>query len=427
MGAITTALMSVPRAKRAQRGLILTFFVHGVISLSYIPRIPEIIGQINVSLAQWGLILGFTGLGGLLPLMFANRLVMRFGTRPIMRFGFTLGAVSLASYGFATNGYIYALAAFSFAFFNSLFNNSLQAQSVMYQDRVGKIVLGKMHAAWSIGAFTASLASGLLASYIPLPIFMAGLMAVALVAFFSISTMLLKPAEDGHTDEKKQAQKIPFFKSPARVWLLAAGLFAAVFPEATMMDWSAVFAKRELMQSIQTVGVPYTAFALCMIVGRLLVSRFTRRMHISTLGRWAALWGSSFLALAVFVGPAMAKTNAQEGLVVSAIFFGLAGLGAGPMVPSFMSGAGSISGMPTSQAMARMTLVNSTVILSAKVVLGAIAQGLSVQAAYVFPITVFFIGSFIAAAVARGSKTVSGDEILIDAYPITSPVTIFSE
>jgi hypothetical protein len=57
MGTLTTALMSVPRANKAQRGLMLSFFVQGFLSLSYIPRIPELINQLNVSFAQWGLIL----------------------------------------------------------------------------------------------------------------------------------------------------------------------------------------------------------------------------------------------------------------------------------------------------------------------------------------------------------------------------------
>ena len=427
MGSITTALMSVPRAQRAQRGLILTFFVHGIISLAYIPRIPELISQINVNFTQWGLILGFAALGGMLPLFFANRLVMRFGTRPIMRFGFSTAALSLAAYGFTHSGWAFGIATFAFALFNSLFNNSLQAQSVMYQDRVGRVVLGKMHASWSIGAFCSSLVSGLLAKYIPLNIFLLAIGLVTMVSFLIISNLLLKPAEDGHTDEKKVSKNIPFFKSPARLWLLAAGLFCAVIPEGSMMDWSAVFAKRELFQGIATVGIPYTAFSLCMIVGRLSVSRFTRRMNIATLGKWAALFGATFMALGAFIGPALATQDRTAGIVVTAVLWGLAGLGAGPMVPTFFSSAGSIKGMPTSQTMARMALITSTTMLVAKIIMGAIAQGISVQIAYVFPIVGFFTAAILAAAVVNGSSPVSPETVLTDAYPATSPVGVIRD
>jgi len=401
MGTLTTALMSVPRAQKAQRGLMLSFFVQGFLSLSYIPRIPELINQIDVSFAQWGLILGLAGIGGMIPLLFANRVILRFGTRPVMRVSFAVTALCLATYGVIPNGILFFIAALSLGFFNAFYNLALNSQAVMYQDKIGRVVLGKLHATWSIGATTSALVSGLLAPFITLHWYLIGTAAVCLAAFFIGSSMILGPTEDGHTDQKKQNAHVPFFKSPPKLWLLAAGLFAAIFPEVTMMDWSAVFAKRELLQSVATVGIPYTAFSMSMIVGRLLVSRVTRRIHISTLGRYAALGGSIFMGLGAFIGPVISRTNSFACLFVTAVLWAVAGLGMGPMVPTFFSSASSIKGMSTPQAMSRMSLVNSLSILLAKVLMGALAQGVGVMLAYIFPVTMFFCASIVAGVVAR--------------------------
>lgn len=401
MGTLTTALMSVPRAKKAQHGLMLSFFVQGFLSLSYIPRIPEIINQIDVTFAQWGLILGLAGFGGMIPLLFVNRIILRFGTRPVMRASYAITALCLGSYGFISNGVLFFVAALSLGFFNAFFNLALNSQAVMYQDTIGKVVLGKLHATWSIGATSSALFSGLLAPYISLHWYLLAAASACLVVFFIGSSRILGPAEDGHTDQKKTTAHVPFFKSPSKVWLLAAGLFAAVFPEVTMMDWSAVFAKRELLQGVATVGIPYTAFAMSMIVGRLLVSRFTRRIHISTLGRYSALVGSIFMGLGAFLGPAVAHGNAVAGLVLTASLWAIAGLGMGPMVPTFFSSASAVPGMSTPQVMARMSLVNSISILLAKVLMGALAQGVGVMLAYLFPVVTFFCASILAALVAK--------------------------
>ncbi|MEY2676903.1 MAG: hypothetical protein RL510_923, partial [Actinomycetota bacterium] len=66
--------------------------------MSTLPRIPEILNQISVVFAEWGLIIGLSGVGSLLPLIFTNQLVLRFGTSIVIRlsaFGITLSLFSI--------------------------------------------------------------------------------------------------------------------------------------------------------------------------------------------------------------------------------------------------------------------------------------------------------------------------------------------
>jgi hypothetical protein len=74
------ASLSQARAKSAQRALVIMFFVQGVAATITVPRIPELIQQIDVNLVVWGTVIGLAGLGSLLPLMVTTRLIARFGT-----------------------------------------------------------------------------------------------------------------------------------------------------------------------------------------------------------------------------------------------------------------------------------------------------------------------------------------------------------
>jgi len=432
MGTLTTALMSVSRAKNAERGLMLTFFIQGFIGLSIIPRIPELLTQIHVGFVQWGLISGLSGLGGLIPLLFANRLIMRFGTRPIMQVTFLLMAACFASYGFIPSGGIYLSVALVLSFFGSILGLALNSQGVMFQDRVGRVVLGKMHATWSIGATLSSLISGLLAPYIPLHWYMVSVSVLCVIAMQVANRLLLAPHEDGHEDEKKKASKSSGgnpFKLPPMVWLLAAGLFASVFPEVAVMDWSAVFLKKELAQGAATMGLAYSAFSMAMIASRLSVSRITKRTPITNISRFSGFIGGIMMLTGVLGGVAVSKISPTAGLVVSVVFFGLAGLGIGPMVPTFFGAAGSVQGLPTPLVMARMTLFNSLSILGAKILMGGIAQGVGVIVAFVMPAALLTTGGLLAGILTRWSKAKAvepetTEKVLEDAYPATAQLPI---
>lgn len=423
MGDLTTAMMSVSRSRKAHNGLVGAFFIQGFLALSYIPRIPELIDQIHVTFATWGLILGLATLGGMLPLLMANHFINRFGTRPVVQLMFTLVSLTMAMYGFVNNGWMFFVLSFVQAFTMSFFNVAINSHSVVFQNRIGRIIIGRFHAAWSIGAATASIVSGALAAMIPLREYMILVTSIAAAGLLIASGMLLGPTEDGHDQEKKRAKSIGIFKTPRYVSLLSLGIFCGVFPELSMMDWSAVFAKNALHLNPSQVGLPYTIFAVSMIAARLSIGRLTRNRHLSTVASKAAIMGSVAMALAVFIGPIVAGVDPMLAVLVTGVFWVAAGLGTGPQVPSFFSATGSVPGMSTAQAMSRMSLFNSIIILGAKVVMGALAQGISVQVAFIFPIATYIVASVIASSVAKRDykpEKVTG-------FPMTSPIDVIPE
>jgi len=235
---------------------------------------------------------------------------------------------------------------------------------------------------------------------------------------------MLSPAEDGHHEEKQAAKKTNFFKSPPQLWILAVGFFAGVFPELMMMDWSAVFAKQVMLLNPTLGAVPYTAFAVAMIVGRLLISRATKKYHISELSQWGGIFGSIAMLLGVLLAPPLVSENQLLGLLVISLLWAIGGFGMAPMVPSFFSAAGHVPGLTTAQALSRISLVNSIVMIAAKIVMGGLAQGIGLELAFLFPIAMMFIAGVVSGSVAKQAKR---KEAMENAFPPTGSLAVVNE
>ena len=412
------------RTKSAQFALIAAFAIQGFLAITYLPRIPEIIEQIDVSFALWGLIIGLAGLGSLIPLLITNRLVGKFGTRPIVRISSLMIVLTTASLGFATNGWMYFAFHAAMMFSMSFFNIAVNAQSVMLQKKVKKVILGKFHAAWSIGAGISAAVSGILASFMSLQLHLVLVGLMAIVAFEVSIRSMLKPSEDGHREERQAAEKVPFFKSPNQLWLLAFGFFAGVFPEMVMMDWSAVFAKQVMLLNPTLGAIPFTAFTVAMIAGRLLIGRVTKKYHISDLSKWGGIIGAVAMALGVLVAPTLVPVSPILAMIVLLLFWAVSGFGLAPMVPSFFGAAGHVKGLTTAQALSRMSLVNALAVIVAKIFMGALAQGIGLVWAFMLPVTMMFIAGILAGRVAKNSKR---KEAVENAFPLTGPITVVDQ
>jgi MFS family permease len=400
------------------------FFVQGFAATVMVPRIPELIEQLGVNLVIWGSVIGLAGLGSLLPLMFTNRLVARFGTRPIIRASAAFIAIFVILLPWATNIYIFFVIQVLQTMAFSAYNIGINAASVMLQKKMKRTIIGKMHAAWSIGAASSAAVSGILVNFIDFKTHMAISGLACLLAFQFAGRALLEPAADGHKKEVARQQKVSWLKTPPYVWLLTAGLFAGVWPEVVMIDWSALFSKEVMNLSPALSAVPYTVFTVAMIIGRLSIDRITKSVHISELAKWGGIAGSVLIAAGIWLGPSIAKTDPALGLFVLCLLWGIAGLGVGPQVPSFFTAGGNVMGLTTAQVLSRMSMMNMFTMLAAKFLMGALAQK-DLQLAFMFPATTLLFAGIISAFVIKRAKRNEKD--MLTAFPPTAPIVTVEE
>jgi fucose permease len=223
---------------------------------------------------------------------------------------------------------------------------------------------------------------------------------------------MMSPAEDGHAEEQQRSASLGFFKSPIMLWWLAGGLFAGVFGELSLVDWSAVFAKNQLGLNAALGAIPYTVFAAAMILGRLSITRLAKKYHISRLSNVSGIAGGIALLISAFAGPALAQINPIYGLVIVSFLWIFVGLGVAPMVPSYYTAAGYVQGLTTSQVLARISLIIQVSMLLAKVLMGATAQSLGLIIAFMLPGVSLIIAGLVAAKAARRTPMSAPESVL---------------
>ena len=76
-------------ALRARWALPWIFFLMGLTSMAWVPRIPEIKSSLGLSDGEFGVVLVSSSVGAIIGAQLAGRLIQRFGSRNLMRFAQT--------------------------------------------------------------------------------------------------------------------------------------------------------------------------------------------------------------------------------------------------------------------------------------------------------------------------------------------------
>lgn len=416
--------MTMVRAIQARNAITAIFTIQGIVGVTQIPRIPELIDQIGADFGVWGLISGLSGLGGMLGLLLTARAISIFGTKNVTIVGGIGQAMATMALIFAHDPFAYLVFTALGALLGSGLNIAINSQSVALQKTMNRVIIGRFHAAWSIGATVSAILSGILATFMPLSIHLLLIPGLGIIALIIFGQKLLVSTEDGHGSGQNVAKKTSFFKIPGQVWLLSAGLFTGVFGELAMMDWSAVYAKNVMLLDAGRGAIPYASYSAAMILGRLLINKLGNKWHISSVARVSGIMGGISLTIGVLLGTSLAPTNQDLALVLVALFFFIAGLGSAPMVPSFFSAAGYVKGLNTAQVLARMSFMNSIAIMGAKYLMGALALNVGLTLAFMFPVATFIVAGLLAGVVAKRAKS---SDALAAAYPATGAMSLLDE
>lgn len=400
--------------------MLITFTFTGHIALSSVAWVPEFIDRLGVSFATWGTIIGFGVVGSITPLFFVSRLIMRFGPRTLIRFGNYFGAVFLVLLGLTSNPLIWFFLNMGFNFFMSILGVSVNSHSVLLQKKISKNVIGRFHAGWSLGAVAAAMTGGLSTLFLELEQFLVIVAILNVIVFEFALRWLLSPTEDGHLEERAGVVKRKFYQIPVQLVLLAFGMIGIVFPEVAVIDWAAVFARDILNVELALRSLPFAAFMVGMIIGRLSMTRLAEKYHPNLIASRGAFLAAVVLALATILAPMLADTSSALALGSTMVLWGIAGFGLAPGAPTFMSAAGHIPGVSTAWAVSRLSLMSSTMQVMSKTLMGALAEGVGLSLAFFFPVTLAIISGLIAHQFAQKAKQADLDSVA----PPTSPMPI---
>lgn len=408
-------LPTTERLRKAQHALLAAFLLVGHATLSSVAWVPEYIDRLDVNFTAWGTILGFSTIGAIAPLMFASRIILRFGSRPVIRVGLYGGMVFLVLLAWTDDPVLWTLINTMFTFQMSLAGNAVNTHAVAIQTFVPKPIVTKLHAGWSIGAVLAGVSGAVSTVFLSLELFLAIVAVSTIVVFEIIRPGLLTPDEDGHEADRAIHVKRKFWQMPKELWLLTAGLVAAVYPEIAVVDWATVVARDVLDADLSVRALPYATFMIGMIVGRLSIPRLAEQIHPHTIASRGSLIAALALTVSVVLAGPLTAISPWWGLSMTSVMWLVVGLGLASVAPTYFAAAAHIPQVSTAWALTRMQLMNQVALIGGKALMGALAEGFNPSIAFLFPVVLLLVGSVIAA-----KTTVSAQ---VEDYGAVSPTT----
>lgn len=315
--------------------------------------------RFSLSEAELGGILFMLPLGALAALPASGWLVQRWGSRQISAVVLVLYGLFLFITGISGNLEVLSVSLFLFGMLGNLGNIAMNAQGIAIQQILGKTILSSLHAMWGLGAFAAAAVSGWMMHFdIEVGGHFAWIGSVASVSALLFYFFLVP--DPAATGEKQQV-----FVLPGR-GLLLLGLicFCVAMSEGAMADWSSLYYRQvtHAMHTSSTAG--YTAFALCMTMGRFAGDRLLQLLTHAQLLR--------INGLLILSGIFLALVFPVKWIVISG--FALVGLGVSSVFPIVYMLAAKSKSMSPSASLAAVSSVGFTGFLLGPPMIGFVAE-----------------------------------------------------
>jgi fucose permease len=357
-----SAHLTHPTSQRAQaRARLATrllFFSMGAVAGIWGVHVPSIKSHFGLDELALSWVLLAAGLGALLSLVFAGRVVVRLGVA---------GAARWAGLVFCLNGMVllwlpnYAsllFAGLAYGASTSLFDVAINAEGVVLERLGQRTVLSGFHGMWSVGGMCGAGCSALLLqSSLPVAWQLVGMSSGVLVLLQASAFFLLQthPAEDEHAHSRWPN---------VQVWRLGVLLSLGLVAEGIVYDWAVLYMKQELGATQSQAAWGYISFALAMASARFggdaLRARFNE-MRLLRLGACA-----SALAMCVVLWTSL--------VLVAVMAFAVVGAGIAIVVPVLYNAATHVPGVSRAAAVASVSAIGFCGYLMAPPLVGVITH-----------------------------------------------------
>jgi fucose permease len=166
-----------------------------------------------------------------------------------------------------------------------------------------------------------------------------------------------------HSQSKTEVHRIGFPTS-LLPWLIGLMALCSMIPEGAVLDWGALYLRKELGGSVVSSGFAYGAFSAAMAV-----TRFAGDTIRNRLGAVATVRLCAGLALTGMLVAGLAPNSA-----IAIAGFALAGIGISNLVPVAFSAAGNLPGLAPGIGISLVTFMGYSGILLAPSAIGFIAE-----------------------------------------------------
>jgi MFS family permease len=364
-------MTELAEARRGRWAVALMFLANGFIMGAWAPQIPLLLPRHDITEFTLGLLILVLGLGAVGAMLFAGRLIGRFGTRRVLRV-FALSIVPvLPVVVFSPNLPVLVVAMATLGAMIGCMDVAMNANAVEVERRMGRAIMSSSHGFWSLGGFIGGAAGGLVLKHWGAEaqaLWAAG--GAALIVLVAMPFLIVEdrtpPAETADTP------KVGLIPRDAAVLMLGMLALFSMVPEGAVLDWAALYLSTEFGADISRAALGFAFFSAAMAV-----MRFAGDTVRNRFGAVRTLRVSAVIAAVGMLGGALAPTDT----IAIASFF-LAGLGIANTVPIMFSAAGNLPGLPTGAGIAAVTMFGYSGILVAPSTIGFAAEYVGFRSTY---------------------------------------------
>jgi MFS family permease len=330
------------------------FALVGVVFATWASRLPAIRDALGLTAGQMGLLLLVGSAGSIVALPLTGSVVHRFGTAPTNRGAIVLTTIGLTctAAAVAAGTAAWAGAALFLAMMGiGAWDVAMNLQGTVVEREVGRAIMPRFHAGFSLGAVTGAALGALAAAagvtvawHLVTAITISAAVALALTTTYLPDGAMTAPDPHGGSGPTPRGGALAAWTEP-RTLLIGLMVLAAALTEGSANDWLALAVVDDFAAS-QAVG----ALTFGLFVASMTVMRFAGTGLLDRYGRVPVLRLCAGLALAGLVVFALAPSLP---LALAAVV--LWGLGAALGFPVGISAASD----DPARAAARVSVVSS--------------------------------------------------------------------
>jgi MFS family permease len=360
----------ITQAKAARWAIAAMFMANGFVMGAWAPQIPLLLPRHQITESVLGLLILVLGLGAVGSMLFAGRLISRFGGKRVLSL-FSLALIPvLPAVVFSPSIPALALFMATFGAMAGCMDVAMNAQAVEVERRLHRAIMSSSHGFWSLGGFLGGSAGSFVIAYWGSEA--QSLLTAAITAALVLGAMpFLLPTTAAET-AAKAAPAPHLLPRDLSVWLLGFMALFSMVPEGAVLDWAAIYLQKELGSDMVRSGLAFAFFA-----GAMAVMRFGGDHVRNRFGAVRTLRVSGLIGAAGLMGGALAPVD-----WIAIGSFAMAGLGVANMVPIMFSAAGNHPRLPSAVAISTVTMVGYCGILVAPSSIGFLAEHFGYRPTY---------------------------------------------
>ena len=343
------------------------FFVYSFCMGSMFPRLPDIQRAMGVGEGQLGLALVGSAVGTLISLTFAGRIIERIGYRRTLLFAIPLLSMLYALAMWANGPLMFFLLLIPVGLTIGAIEIIINIEADRVEHAVGKRIMSRAHAFWSLGFFSAGMVGAFVAQMgISPQLHLIAMIPVVLVATLVILGQV-QPAPHRVTSSTDETPRLA--RPTTAIMLLVGVCLSAMLMEGAGIDWSAIY-----MRDIFGAEPFWAGLAVAIVAGSQAFARFFADGFVD---RYSPVRVARILLFILGIGVVIVFLAPSAWAAY--LGFAMIGIGSSALFPLAMSAAAQRTDRPAAINVAALAQFSFTAFLLGPPLLGLIAEHYGIQ------------------------------------------------